>query len=80
MSKTIATKWYSQALHDMNIAEKNIAVGGYDTSAFLCQQAVEKLLKAVVASMGPPAKDPTSMSSSFPDPSRKYLSFAEWPR
>ncbi|HVP17631.1 MAG TPA: HEPN domain-containing protein [Spirochaetia bacterium] len=40
MSKTIATKWYSQALHDMNIAEKNIAVGGYDTSAFLCQQAV----------------------------------------
>lgn len=31
------------------MAEKNIDIGGYDVSAFLCQQAVEKLLKSIFA-------------------------------
>lgn len=52
MSKMIASKWYLQARHDLEIAEKNIAIGGYDTCAFLCQQAVEKLLKTVIAVRG----------------------------
>lgn len=29
------------------MAEKNIAIGGYDVSAFLAHQAVEKLLKCI---------------------------------
>lgn len=44
--KDIARKWYRQALHDLEMAEKNIEIGGYDVSAFLSHQAVEKLLKA----------------------------------
>ncbi len=41
-----ARKWYKQALHDLEMAEKNIQIEGYDVSAFLSHQAVEKLLKA----------------------------------
>ena len=52
MSKEIASKWYLQAKHDLEIAAKNIGIGGYDTCAFLCQQAVEKLLKAVITKRG----------------------------
>ena len=44
--KDVARKWYRQALHDLEMAEKNIEIGGYDVSAFLSHQAVEKLLKA----------------------------------
>jgi HEPN domain-containing protein len=46
MSKETARKWYKQALHDLEMAEKNIEIGGYDISAFLSHQCVEKLLKA----------------------------------
>lgn len=46
MNKESARKWYRQAIHDLEMAEKNIAIGGYDISAFLCHQCVEKLLKA----------------------------------
>lgn len=49
MNKEIAIKWYKQAKHDLDMAEKNISIGGYDISAFLSQQAVEKLLKAIFA-------------------------------
>ena len=48
----IALKWYKQAKHDLEMAEKNISIGGYDVSAFLCQQAVEKLLKSIFALQG----------------------------
>ncbi len=47
-NKTIALKWYRQARHDLEMAEKNIPIGGYDVAAFLCQQSVEKLLKAIL--------------------------------
>jgi len=47
MSKKIALKWFKQARHDLEMAEKNISIGGYDVSAFLAHQAVEKLLKAI---------------------------------
>ena len=46
MSRESARKWYMQAIHDLEMADKNIDIGGYDISAFLCHQCVEKLLKA----------------------------------
>lgn len=52
MNIEVARKWYKQALHDLEIAEKNIDIAGYDVSAFLSQQAVEKLLKAIYAIEG----------------------------
>jgi HEPN domain-containing protein len=50
--KGIAIKWLKQALHDIEMAEKNIAIGGYDVAAFLAHQSVEKLFKAVFAIKG----------------------------
>ncbi|MFH0947652.1 MAG: HEPN domain-containing protein [Elusimicrobiota bacterium] len=47
MKKKIALKWFKQALHDLDMAEKNIDIGGYDVSAFLAHQSVEKLLKTI---------------------------------
>lgn len=52
MAKKIALKWLKQALHDLEMAEKNIGIGGYDVSAFLAHQSVEKLLKSVFAIKG----------------------------
>ncbi len=52
MTKEIALKWYKQACHDCEMAEKNIGIGGYDVSAFLSHQSVEKLLKAAFAYQG----------------------------
>ncbi|MFH1362543.1 MAG: HEPN domain-containing protein [bacterium] len=40
-------KWLKQAEHDFQMAKEIIKDGGYDTCAFLCQQAVEKYLKAL---------------------------------
>jgi len=34
------------------MAEKNISIKGYDITAFLCHQAVEKLFKALLALQG----------------------------
>lgn len=52
MKKVVALKWLKQALHDLEMAEKNIAIGGYDIAAFLSHQSVEKLLKAIFAIKG----------------------------
>ncbi|MFW9990029.1 MAG: HEPN domain-containing protein [Candidatus Odinarchaeota archaeon] len=41
-----------QAKHDLEIAEKNITIGGYDIAAFLSHQSVEKLLKSIFAFEG----------------------------
>ncbi len=49
MTKDIGKKWLKQALHDLEMAEKNIDIEGYDVSAFLAHQAIEKLLKAIFA-------------------------------
>ncbi|MCK4249933.1 HEPN domain-containing protein [candidate division WOR-3 bacterium] len=49
MNRDIARKWLKQALHDLEMAEKNIEIEGYDIAAFLAHQAVEKLLKAIFA-------------------------------
>ncbi|WXG42309.1 MAG: HEPN domain-containing protein [Candidatus Freyarchaeum deiterrae] len=49
MTKDIGKKWLKQALHDLEIAERNIEIEGYDVAAFLAHQAVEKLLKAIFA-------------------------------
>jgi len=50
--KETAKKWYKQAIHELEMAEKNIAIGGYDVASFLSHQAVEKLLKAGLAMEG----------------------------
>jgi len=52
MNRAVAVKWLAQAMHDLEMAEKNIGIGGYDIAAFLAHQAVEKLLKALVAAQG----------------------------
>lgn len=52
MKEKIALKWLKQALHDLEMAEKNIAIGGYDVSAFLSHQSIEKLFKAIFALRG----------------------------
>ncbi len=44
--------WLLQALHDLDMAEKNLTISGYDVAAFLSHQAVEKLLKALLAARG----------------------------
>lgn len=49
MNRDIGRKWLKQALHDLEMAEKNIGIEGYDIAAFLAHQAVEKLLKAIFA-------------------------------
>jgi HEPN domain-containing protein len=48
MNPAIALKWYRQARHDLEMAEKNARIGSYDVAAFLCQQSVEKLLKSIL--------------------------------
>jgi HEPN domain-containing protein len=50
--KEIAIKWLKQALHDIEMAKKNIEIKGYDVAAFLAHQSVEKLLKALFAIEG----------------------------
>lgn len=52
MNKDIAVKWFKQAVHDLEMAEKNITIQGFDISAFLAHQSVEKLLKSVFAIEG----------------------------
>lgn len=39
--------WWMQAKKDLEAAEKNLKIGEYYLVAFLCQQAVEKALKAL---------------------------------
>lgn len=52
MNKEIALKWLKQAKPDLEIAEKNISIGGYDIAAFLSHQSIEKLLKSIFALEG----------------------------
>ncbi|MFQ6105220.1 MAG: HEPN domain-containing protein [Candidatus Glassbacteria bacterium] len=43
-----AKKWYKQAKHDLEMAERMLKQEGFDVTAFLCHQSVEKLLKAIL--------------------------------
>jgi HEPN domain-containing protein len=52
LNRDIAAKWFKQALHDLEMAERNIGIGGFDVAAFLAHQAVEKLLKSTFAMEG----------------------------
>ena len=54
MNEETALKWYKQAKHDLEMAGKNIVIGGYDVAAFLAQQSVEKMLKAAILFEGKP--------------------------
>jgi HEPN domain-containing protein len=48
----IAKKWIAQALHDLDMADRNLSIEGYDVAAYLSHQAVEKLLKGIIAMKG----------------------------
>ncbi len=50
--RQIAERWYRQAVHDLEMARRNLAIEGYDVAAFLAHQSVEKLLKAGFALEG----------------------------
>jgi len=54
VNRAVAAKWLKQARHDLDMAGKNIGIGGFDTAAFLAHQSVEKLLKALLAAGGRP--------------------------
>jgi HEPN domain-containing protein len=45
MNETIE-KWLKQAIHDFESAKKNFEINIYDVTLILCEQAVEKILKA----------------------------------
>jgi HEPN domain-containing protein len=47
MNKEIALKWLKQAKPDLEIAEKNTSIGGYDIAAFLSHQPIEKTMKKI---------------------------------
>lgn len=48
----IGDRWIKQAIHDLQIAEKNLSVGGFDSAAFYSHQSVEKLLKGLISVSG----------------------------
>jgi HEPN domain-containing protein len=50
----IGDRWLRQALHDLQIAEKNLSIGGFDSAAFYSHQSVEKLLKGLISVSGRP--------------------------
>jgi len=41
-------KWFEKAKDDLKKAQDNFNIGNFDLSSFLCQQSVEKGLKAVL--------------------------------
>jgi len=41
-----AKRWYKQGLHDLENAKKNYEIKAYDVTLFLCEQSIEKILKA----------------------------------
>lgn len=43
----VVSRWVKQALHDLENAKKNMEMEIYDVCLVLCQQAVEKMLKAL---------------------------------
>jgi len=43
----VADKWWRQAVHDLQVARDNVALGNFDTCAHMCQQAVELAVKAL---------------------------------
>jgi len=47
MKAEIVQLWVKQAEHDLDMATKVMEIKGYSLTAFLCQQAVEKYLKAL---------------------------------
>jgi HEPN domain-containing protein len=46
LGKTIG-RWVRQAEHDLENAKKNLNIEAFDVCLILCQQAVEKILKAL---------------------------------
>lgn len=41
-------RWWEQAKQDLKVAQDNFGLRHYEYAAFLCQQSVEKALKAVL--------------------------------
>lgn len=58
MREEIKNLW-EQAKKDIEMAEKNFLIKGYYITAFLCQQAVEKALKALFMIVNKKSSGPT---------------------
>jgi len=41
-------RWFKSGKEDLRKAKDNLEIGNYDLTSFLCQQAVEKILKAIL--------------------------------
>jgi len=41
-------RWFEKAKDDLRKAGDNFDIGNFDLSSFLCQQSVEKVLKAIL--------------------------------
>lgn len=52
MEKTIPQKWLDRVKYDMETAEAMYAAGRYIYAVFMCQQAIEKCFKALMAGKG----------------------------
>ena len=50
--KVEATRWWQQAVYDLQAMRWNIQGGFYSTACFLAQQAGEKALKSLLYSLG----------------------------
>ena len=48
----VAKQWLERAVYDLETAEGLVKIRKYLYSAFMCQQAVEKLLKAILSKTG----------------------------
>jgi len=48
----IGDRWIRQAVHDLQITEKNLSIEGFDSAAFYTHQSVEKLLKGLISLSG----------------------------
>lgn len=46
--KSLAKGWMEQAVYDLKTAEAMLKTGRYLYVAFMCQQAVEKILKGII--------------------------------
>lgn len=52
MEKAIHQKWLNRVTYDIDTADAMYATGRYIYAVFMCQQAIEKSLKAVLAFKG----------------------------
>lgn len=47
-AREVAKRWYQQAIHDLEMARRNLTIEGYDVAAFLAHQSVENMKKDLI--------------------------------